>query len=90
MDCDASRRSHCNLVKHVLYRFAGNFWRSQVYFATLVSHAWVLVMAVCFLIYLLQLKDYHPIVARIQGRQCRDANDLAGLGVHWEVIESLL
>ncbi|CAE7666929.1 unnamed protein product [Symbiodinium pilosum] len=40
---------------------------NRVYFATLVSHAWVLVMAVCFLIYLLQLKDYHPIVARIQG-----------------------
>ena len=40
---------------------------SQVYFVTLVSHACVLVMAVGFLIYLLQLKDYHPIIARIQG-----------------------
>ena len=41
--------------------------QSQVYFVTLVSHACVLVMAVGFLIYLLQLKDYHPIIARIQG-----------------------
>ena len=40
---------------------------SQVYFITLISHAWVLVMAVGFLLYLLQLKDYHPIIARIQG-----------------------
>eukprot|EP00439_Symbiodinium_sp_Y106_P067555 s462_g11.t1 len=39
----------------------------EVYFVTLVSHACVLVMAVGFLIYLLQLKDYHPIIARIQG-----------------------
>ncbi|CAE7701675.1 unnamed protein product, partial [Symbiodinium necroappetens] len=40
---------------------------NRVYFVTLVSHACVLVMAVGFLIYLLQLKDYHPIIARIQG-----------------------
>ena len=39
----------------------------EVYFVTLVSHVCVLVMAVGFLLYLLQLKDYHPIIANIQG-----------------------
>ncbi|CAE7472067.1 unnamed protein product [Symbiodinium natans] len=40
---------------------------NRVYFVTLVSHVCVLVMAVGFLLYLLQLKDYHPIIANIQG-----------------------